>query len=661
MTIHSFPVKDNTKKESLLSEPSSKQTHTLSNYLTGQLPAIELPLHSAPSLVTLASTSTTDILKEYFGGERPLTLPQDTSDPRVFSRTHSSAVSSTHSLQTTDSVDVSSSQSQTVMTSVIHTQSRDQIRKELIQNYDFLITLKAAQKGFSEAQNNLGLMYAHGIGVKQDDAQAVYWYRKAAEQDHSDAQCNLGWMYVNGLGVKEDQAQAVYWNRKAAEHDHPDAQFNLGVMYGNGRGVKIDLAEVMYWYRKAAEQGHARSQFNLGLMHQHGRGVKIDLAEAVHWYRKAAEQGHAGAQCNLGRMYAQGLGEKQDYAEAVCWYRKAAKQGHAVAQFNLGVMYENGRGVKIDLAEAAYWYRKAAQQDHPDAQCNLGWMYDHGRGEKQDQAQAVIWYRKAAEQGHAVALYNIGKMYAKGKGVEVNDVEACNWYFKAAKNGSKDAQLQLASHYQQGLGVKKDVLQATYWLLKSVVDGTNREIFLYDFNVAEDFYSDVIQCIPAGLTTFPEFKYIKTINFQKIDLSEQDFWSIGQMIRLNPHLVGLNLKYQNINNDDALILSQSLAFNTTLTALIFDDEYDFDATIFDMIKASLAQNVVIAELREHMKNHLITRSDQLPIEVLDIIVDDMIVKASKAGKTKEATIAAIDEFLLSVSRQTLKDDLIKFS
>ena len=553
MTIHSFPVKDNTKKESLLSEPSSKQTHTLSNYLTGQLPAIELPLHSAPSLVTLASTSTTDILKEYFGGERPLTLPQDTSDPRVFSRTHSSALSSTHSLQTTDSVDVSSSQSQTVMTSVIHTQSRDQIRKELNQNYDFLITLKAAQKGFSEAQNNLGLMYAHGIGVKQDDAQAV------------------------------------------------------------------------------------------------------------HWYRKAAEQGHAGAQCNLGRMYALGLGEKQDYAEAVCWYRKAAKQGHAVAQFNLGVMYENGRGVKIDLAEAAYWYRKAAQQDHPDAQCNLGWMYDHGRGEKQDQAQAVIWYRKAAEQGHAVAQYNIGKMYAKGKGVEVNDVEACNWYFKAAKNGSKDAQLELASHYQQGHGLKKDLLQATYWLLKSVRKDISVEIFLDGGVVAEDFYSDVIQCIPAALTTFPEFKYIKTINFQKIDLSEEDFWSIGQMIRLNPHLVGLNLKYQNINNDDALILSQSLAFNTTLTALIFDDEYDFDATIFDMIKASLAQNVVIAELREHMKNHLITRSDQLPIEVLDIIVDDMIVKASKAGKTKEATIAAIDEFLLSVSRQTLKDDLIKFS
>ena len=112
MTIHSFPVKDNTKKESLLSEPSSKQTHTLSNYLTGQLPAIELPLQSAPSLITLASTSTSDILKEYFGGERPSTPPQDTSDPRVFSRTHSSAASSSHSLQTSDSGYKSTSQSQ---------------------------------------------------------------------------------------------------------------------------------------------------------------------------------------------------------------------------------------------------------------------------------------------------------------------------------------------------------------------------------------------------------------------------------------------------------------------------------------------------------------------------------------------------------------------
>jgi hypothetical protein len=39
----------------------------------------------------------------------------------------------------------------------------------------------------------------------------------------------------------------------------------------------------------------------------------------------------------------------------------------------------------------------------------------------------------------------------------------------------------------------------------------------------------------------------------------------------------------------------------------------------------------------------------------------MIVAASKSGNSKEATITAIDEFLLSVSQQTLKDDLKKSS
>jgi TPR repeat protein len=34
----------------------------------------------------------------------------------------------------------------------------------------------------AKAQNNLGGMYRHGEGVKQDDAEAVSWVTKAAEQ-----------------------------------------------------------------------------------------------------------------------------------------------------------------------------------------------------------------------------------------------------------------------------------------------------------------------------------------------------------------------------------------------------------------------------------------------------------------------------------------------
>ena len=82
---------------------------------------------------------------------------------------------------------------------------------------DFKETFQAAEQGFAAAQYNLGLMYANGQGVHQDDAQAVQWYRKAAEQGYAQAQYNLGVRYDNGRGVRQDYTQAVQWYRKAAE------------------------------------------------------------------------------------------------------------------------------------------------------------------------------------------------------------------------------------------------------------------------------------------------------------------------------------------------------------------------------------------------------------------------------------------------------------
>jgi TPR repeat protein len=89
----------------------------------------------------------------------------------------------------------------------------------------------------------------------------VGWYEKAAERGHSSAQCNLGLCYCKGEGVDQDEMQAVDWFMQAAEHDHSGAQFQLGVCYEQGVGVGQDEAEAVEWYRKAAEdeQGHTAS------------------------------------------------------------------------------------------------------------------------------------------------------------------------------------------------------------------------------------------------------------------------------------------------------------------------------------------------------------------------------------------------------------------
>ena len=85
-----------------------------------------------------------------------------------------------------------------------------------------------------------------------------------AEQGNAGAQFNLGYMYANGYGVPEDDAKAVYSWRKAAEREFAEAQHNLGVMYSHGDGVPEDDAQAAHWYRMAAEQGVVNAQYNLG-------------------------------------------------------------------------------------------------------------------------------------------------------------------------------------------------------------------------------------------------------------------------------------------------------------------------------------------------------------------------------------------------------------
>ena len=115
---------------------------------------------------------------------------------------------------------------------------------------------KAAEQGYADAQNKLGVSYLNGAGVAKDKAKAFELFRKAVDQGHIKAQYNLALSYDNGEGVSQDKAKAVYWYTKAAEQGDADAQYNLGVCYNNGEGVPRDYAKADYWVTKAAEQGN---------------------------------------------------------------------------------------------------------------------------------------------------------------------------------------------------------------------------------------------------------------------------------------------------------------------------------------------------------------------------------------------------------------------
>ena len=343
----------------------------------------------------------------------------------------------------------------------------------------------AADRGFADAQNNLGVCYENGNGVAKSYAEAVKWYKLAAEQGDSDAQVNLGLCYENGNGVKQSYEEAVKWYQLAAEQGNAYGQGNLGLCYDLGLGVKQDYDKAVKWYRLAAEKGNADAQNNLGTCYRDGTGVEQSDEEAARWFRLSADQGNAYGQGNLGWCYEYGCGVEQSYEEAVKWYKLSAEQGNASAQNNLGLCYEYGDGVEQDDKEAVKWYKLSADQGNSNAQFNLGWCYENGIGTKQNYEEAVKWYRLAAEQGDSNAQFNLGWCYENGIGTEQNYEEAVKWYSFSAAQGNAFGQNNLGVCYYNGNGVEQNYAEAVKWYSLSAQQGnTNAQYNLgwcYEF------------------------------------------------------------------------------------------------------------------------------------------------------------------------------------
>lgn len=90
-----------------------------------------------------------------------------------------------------------------------------------------------AEQGEPSAQFYLGVMYEHGMGVRQSYVEAAKWLRLAAEGDYAPAFLSLAELYDDGLGVPKNKAEAMRWYCRAAEDGDPLAQNYLGSIPGS--------------------------------------------------------------------------------------------------------------------------------------------------------------------------------------------------------------------------------------------------------------------------------------------------------------------------------------------------------------------------------------------------------------------------------------------
>ncbi|MEQ8269465.1 tetratricopeptide repeat protein [Algiphilus sp.] len=135
-------------------------------------------------------------------------------------------------------------------------------------NYDEAMRLwvEAAERGSTDAMNNLANLYVQGQGVERDPSAAVAWYQRAAEAGDPVAQVHLGEAYEAGAGVSRDNRAAARWFQKAAEQGDAQGAFNLGVMLATDYGAGLEHSNeaqrqaALKWLGQAADAGHREAR-----------------------------------------------------------------------------------------------------------------------------------------------------------------------------------------------------------------------------------------------------------------------------------------------------------------------------------------------------------------------------------------------------------------
>jgi TPR repeat protein len=107
---------------------------------------------------------------------------------------------------------------------------------------------RGADSGSRADQSVLGLCYLYGLDVQVDYKEA---FRLLSLAGTSRAVTNLARMYADGLGISKDMAEAIRLYKAVGKSEFR-AQLELGRIYSRGLGVPTDPVEALRWYSAAA-------------------------------------------------------------------------------------------------------------------------------------------------------------------------------------------------------------------------------------------------------------------------------------------------------------------------------------------------------------------------------------------------------------------------
>lgn len=344
------------------------------------------------------------------------------------------------------------------------------------QNYDEVLSwlIMSAEGGYAPAQYDMGKLcveeptiedttfteveaaiYAaqdHGIHYTPE---GLEWMRKSAEQNYMRAIIEMGDIYFNGLGVPQNDREALKWYQRAVDNGLDDEdeiiriERQIEAIQGNPEAL-FEMGDIER-IRQAADKGYLPALQYLGDFYSN-----VDRREDLSFYGEPIG--------NLHFVLREDHYRNADYAQALKYYKLAAKQGDALSSQRASLIeamlsgdieatYELCGLTYIDDTNIDSTYhvvddgllRKIAEQGYVPAQYTLASYLD-----VQDDAEAELWLKKAAEQNYEDAQILLANYYFTKNRYE----EAIQAYKVALEHesGGYDATMGLGvSYYRQGM------------------------------------------------------------------------------------------------------------------------------------------------------------------------------------------------------------------
>ena len=228
--------------------------------------------------------------------------------------------------------------------------------------WGFHWTLKAAQLGDLEAQEQLPVIYFNGMGVKKNEVLAALWLQKiklekAKNTNKSDLAGtinNLGLCYLKEEETDLDKELGVKLLKEAIALGNINALFNLACCYEIGLGVEKNLSIAFEYFTKAAHFKFPEALFVVAQYYKHGTVIEANPELSLLYHKEAADLGHLKSAIKLLNYFI----TVKDYSTALVYTTKAAELGNIDA-INLAILcYLEGFGTPINFEEALSWLNR---------------------------------------------------------------------------------------------------------------------------------------------------------------------------------------------------------------------------------------------------------------------------------------------------------------